>query len=233
MVTNSTKLIIFSLLVPFALILNFDTAFASYHTGSTTEGQEKTESEEITQEIPIEREGVLMSGTNLNLIFSPALPFDRTTANVATLSFLPTAKELEGSSFTPGKIDHLDYEIIIAQEGKEIWSKQFHDHDGTLDLQIMPSSEPFSVTGGKENQQQGTTAPYVIKGPIMMENGNYAITGKIVGIEFNPIPVIEDDFNIQVTPEFPTTAMLPTILALGSAIVIFKLKTKSLRFFEV
>ncbi len=227
---NIAKLIILSLLlVTFTTILNAGTVFAPYHTGGPTQGEDQTGSEGISQqETQPEREGVLMSGTNLNLIFSPALPFDRTTSNMVTLSFVPTAKELEGSSFTPGKIDHLDYEVMIAQEGKEVWSKQFHDHDGTLDLQITPSSESLSVTGGKENQQQGTTAPYMIKGPILMENGNYVITGKIVGIEFNPIPVIEDNFSIQVIPEFPTTAMLPVILALGSTIIISKLKTKQL-----
>ncbi len=227
---NSTKLIIISLLlVPFTLILNSGTVFAPYHTGGTTQGQEETGSEETAQqETPANREGVLMSGTNLNLFFVPALPFDLTTSNVITLSFEPTAKELEGSSITPGKIDHLDYEVVIAQEGKEVWSKQFHDHDGTLELQVTPSSEPVSVTGGKENQQQGTTSPYVIKGPIFMENGNYVITGKIVGIEFNPIPPLVDDFNMQVIPEFPSTALFPTFLAIGALVAFFKLRTKLL-----
>lgn len=227
---NIAKLIILSLLlVPFTMILNAGTVFAPYHAGDPTPGEDQTGSEEITQqETQVNREGVQMSGTNLDLFLSPAVPFDRTTSEVITLSFVPTAKELEGSSITPGKIDHLDYEVVIAQEGRESWSKQFHDHDGNLELQITPSLEPLTVTGGKENQQQGTTAPYMIKGPIMMENGNYVITGKIVGIEFNPISVIEDDFNIQVIPEFPTTAMLPAILALGSTIVISRLKTKLL-----
>lgn len=227
---NYAKLAIFSLLLAsITLIPNSGTVFAPYHTGGTTQEQEQTESEEITpQETEENREGILLSGKNLNLFFGPELPFDLATGNVATLSFVPTAEELEGSGLTPGKIDHLDYEVVIAQEGKEVWSNQFHDHDGTLELQITSSSEPVSVTGGKENQQQGTTGPYMIKGPILMENGNYVITGKIVGIEFNPIPAIEDDFNMQVIPEFPATTMLPTVLAIGASVAFFKLRTKLL-----
>jgi len=58
--------------------------------------------------------GTMMSGTNLDLSINPALPFDRTTSEKVTLSFTAKAKELEGASVTPGKIDHLDYEGVIS-----------------------------------------------------------------------------------------------------------------------
>ena len=67
--------------------------------------------------------GTMMSGTNLDLSINP-LPFDRTTSEKVTLSFTAKAEELEGVSVTPGKIDHLDYKVMITKDGKEVWSEQ-------------------------------------------------------------------------------------------------------------
>ncbi len=169
--------------------------------------------------------GTMMSGTNLDLSINP-LPFDRTTSEKVTLSFTAKAEELEGVSVTPGKIDHLDYKVMITKDGKEVWSEQLHDHDGNLELQITPSSgaDVPIVTGGQGTEM---TSPYMVKGPIFMQNGNYAISAQIVGIEFNPLPSpLKDEFSIQVVPEFPVTVMLPTIVALVTVIGIFRLRSR-------
>ena len=169
--------------------------------------------------------GTMMSGTNLDLSINP-LPFDRTTSEKVTLSFTAKAEELEGASVTPGKIDHLDYKVMITKDGKEVWSEQLHDHDGNLELQITPSSgaDVPIVTGGQGKEM---TSPYMVKGPIFMQNGNYAISAQIVGIEFNPLPSpLKDEFSIQVVPEFPVTAIMPTIVALATVIGIFRLRPR-------
>jgi len=169
--------------------------------------------------------GTMMSGTNLDLSINP-LPFDRTTSEKVTLSFTAKAEELEGASVTPGKIDHLDYKVMITKDGKEVWSEQLHDHDGNLELQITPSSgaDVPIVTGGQGTEM---TSPYMVKGPIFMQNGNYAISAQIVGIEFNPLPSpLKDEFSIQVVPEFPVTVMLPTIVALVTVIGLVRLRSR-------
>ena len=170
--------------------------------------------------------GPMMSGTTLDLSINPALPFDRTTSEKVTLSFTAKAKELEGASVTPGKIDHLDYKVIITKDGMEVWSEQFHDHDGDLELEITPSSgaDVPIVTGGQGTEM---TSPYMVKGPIFMQNGNYVISAQIVGIEFNPLPSpLKDEFSIQVVPEFPVTAIMPTIVALATVIGLVRLRPR-------
>ena len=165
-----------------------------------------------------------MTGTNLDLNINPMLPFDRMTSEKVTLSFMAKAKELEGTSISPGKIDHLDYKVVITKDGMEVWSKQFHDHDGNLELVITPSSGSITVTGGAG---EGTTGPYMVSGPIFTENGNYAISGQIVGIEFKPLSSpLKDDFSMEVVPEFPITAILPMVVAFGAVIAVMRLRPK-------
>jgi len=157
-------------------------------------------SETSAQEDISTETGSKLTGTNLDLLTSSPLPFNQTADNDMTLSFMPKAKETEGTSFTPGKIDHLDYEISITKDGNMIWSKQFHDHDGNLRLQFHPStSESILVSGGDEDPGRSTTSPYTVEGSIFVQDGSYDISAKIVGIEFNPLPSpISDNFNVQV-----------------------------------
>ncbi len=144
--------------------------------------------------------GTMLAGTNLDLSVSPPIPFNKSVDNNMTLSFLPKGKALEGSSFSPGKIDHLDYLVSVTLNGNQIWGKQFHDHDGNLILQIHPSgAASISVTGGAEDAGRSTTGPYIVDGPIFVEEGNYDISAKIVGVEFNPLPSpLSDTFSLQV-----------------------------------
>lgn len=144
--------------------------------------------------------GSKLTGTNLDLSVNPSLPFDKTASKNVTLSFLAKTKDLEGASISPGKIDHLDYGISITKDGNQIWSKQFHDHDGNLTLQIKPSTSGSVIaTGGTEGPGQSTTGPYIVEGPLLIQDGNYSISAQIVGIEFNPLPSpLSDIFNLQV-----------------------------------
>ncbi len=155
----------------------------------------------IAQQNTSVESGTTMKGTNLDLSVSSPLPFNKTADSNMTLSFLAKSKDLEGSSFSPGKIDHLDFLISVTHNGNQIWSKQFHDHDGNLILQIHPSTaaSSFTVTGGTEDVGKSTTGPYFVDGPVFIEEGNYDISAKIVGIEFNPLPSpLSDTFSLQV-----------------------------------
>ncbi len=161
-------------------------------------------------------EEAMMSGTYLSLDIDPMLPFDNTANDMVTLSFTAKSDELKGA----GAIDHLDYKVMISKDGNEIWSEQFHEHDGNLELQITPSEGSFTVTGGDEVGTSETKA-FMVKGPVFMDNGNYQVTAQIVGIEFNPLPTpLTDDFNMQVVPEFGTITMMILGVSIVSIIAI-------------
>jgi len=158
----------------------------------------------------------MMSGVNLDLDIDPMLPFDNTVSDMVTLSFIAKSDVLKGS----GAVDHLDYKVIISKDGNEIWSDQFHEHDGNLELQITPSEGSFTVTGGEEVGSTETKA-FMVQGPVFMDNGNYQVTAQIVGIEFNPLPTpLTDDFSIQVVPEFGSIVMVAFAIAIVGVIAL-------------
>jgi len=168
-------------------------------------------------------EEAMMSGVYLGLDIDPMLPFDNTVNDMVTLSFTAISGEgLEGSSISPGVIDHLDYAVIVSKDGSTVWkSAPLHDHDGNLELQVTPSEGSFKVTGGDDVNGKSGTGPYMVMGPVFMDNGNYQVTAQIVGIEFNPLSTpLTDDFNIQVVPEFGSIVMVILVIAIVGTIVI-------------
>jgi len=165
-------------------------------------------------------EEAMMSGAYLGLDIDPMLPFDNTANDMVTLSFTAKSDELKGTTMTSMVIDHLDYKVMISKDGNEIWSDQFHDHDGNLELEITPSEGTFTRTEAEEVGSSETKA-YMISGPVFMDNGNYKVTAQIVGIEFNPLPTpLTDDFNMQVVPEFGTITMMILGVSIVSIIAI-------------
>jgi len=165
-------------------------------------------------------EEAMMSGAYLSLDIDPMLPFDNTVSDMVTLTFTAKSDELKGTEMTSMVIDHLDYKVMISKDGNEVWSEQFHEHDGNLELQITPSEGSFTVTGGEEVGSSETKA-FMVSGPVFMDNGDYQISAQIVGIEFNPLPTpLIDDFNIQVVPEFGPIVMVAFAIAIVSAIVL-------------
>jgi predicted secreted protein with PEFG-CTERM motif len=162
----------------------------------------------------------MMSGAYLGLDIDPMLPFDNTANDMVTLSFTAKSDELKGTTMTGNVIDHLDYKVIISKDGSELWSEQFHDHDGNLELEITPSEGTSTKAGGQEVGTRETKA-FRVKAPVFMDNGNYQVTAQIVGIEFNPLPTpLKDDFNIQVVPEFGTITMMILGVSIVSIIAI-------------
>jgi len=173
----------------------------------------------IVREAMAEEEA-MMSGVYLGLDIDPMLPFDNTVSDMVTLTFTAKSDELKGTEMTSMVIDHLDYKVMISKDGNEVWSEQFHEHDGNLELQITPSEGSFTVTGGEEVGSSETKA-FMVSGPVFMDNGDYQISAQIVGIEFNPLPTpLIDDFNIQVVPEFGPIVMVAFAIAIVSAIVL-------------
>jgi len=165
-------------------------------------------------------EEAMMTGVYLGLDIDPMLPFDNTANDMVTLSFTARSDELK----VTGAIDHLDYKVIISKDGNEVWSEQFHEHDGNLEIQFTPSEGSFSTTGGEEVGSTETKA-FMVQGPVFMDNGNYQVTAQIVGIEFNPLSTpLTDDFTIEVVPEFGSIVMVTFVIAI---VGIIALTTKS------
>ena len=171
---------------------------------------------EVMEEEEKEMMEATMSGDDLDLTIDPMLPFDTTTHDMITLSFTAKSDELKGT----GELDHLDYRVVITKDGSEVWSEEFHDHDGNLELQITPTEGSFEVSGGEE-VGSSSTGTFMVKGPIFMENGDYSISGQVVGIEFEPLPTpIIDDFSVQVVPEFGTIATMALAVSIISIIAV-------------
>jgi len=165
-------------------------------------------------------EEAMMSGVYLGLDIDPMLPFDNTANDMVTLSFTAKSDELKGATMTDTLIDHLDYKVMISKDGNEIWSEQFHDHDGNLELEITPSEGTSTKAGGEEVGTRETKA-FRVKAPVFMDNGNYKVTAQIVGIEFVALRTpLTDDFNMQVVPEFGTITMMILGVSIVSIIAI-------------
>jgi len=207
--------------------VTFDTAgefpyFCMVHPwmeGMIIVGGAMAEEEMVEAEVMME-EG-MMSGVNVDMKTSPMLPFDNMANDMVTLEFTAKSDVLFGE----GAIDHLDYKVVITKDGNEVWSEQFHEHDGNLELQITPSEGSFTTSGGEEVGSTETKA-FMVTGPVFMDNGDYDVSAQIVGIEFQPLsePLI-DDFTVQVIPEFGQIAML--VLSVGIiSIIAITAKTK-------
>jgi len=56
----------------------------------------------------------------------------------------------------------------------------------------------------------------------------YQISASIVGVEFNPLPCpVEDEFSIQIVPEFGPMVILILILAISGTMALSKIKFNS------
>ncbi len=188
--------------------------------GGAMAEEEMVEAEVMEEEEVMMEEG-MMSGVNVDMKASPMLPFDNMANDMVTLEFTAKSDVLFGE----GVIDHLDYKVVITKDGNEVWSEQFHEHDGNLELQITPSEGSFTTSGGEEVGSTETKA-FMVTGPVFMDNGDYDVSAQIVGIEFQPLsePLI-DDFTVQVIPEFGQIAML--VLSVGIiSIIAITAKTK-------
>lgn len=166
-----------------------------------------------------------MKGNNITMTITPS-PFNPSTDKQVTLVFTPTPTQQQTSIIEPNnKIEHLDYVITITKDGQQIFTKQFHTHSGVLTLVFAPSQDATNVTGGESDAANTTTGPYNISGTVFSDSGNYQISASIVGVEFNPIPnPIQDQFSIQVVPEFGSMTILILVLAVTGTIVLSRMK---------
>lgn len=158
-----------------------------------------------------------MTGTNMNLVVSPA-SFNPTTNSNVTFTFVPNSSV--PTLVTDGVVKHLDYNIIISQGGKAVFNQKFHTHNGNLTLVFTPSAGPVSVTGGLSDSANTLTGSFYISGTVFGSAGSYDVTADIVGVDFSPITPLEDKFTVQAAPEFGQVTAAVLALAVASIVVL-------------
>ena len=164
--------------------------------------------------------GEFESGQNMNmLVGGDSLPFEVGKIGRTTFSFVPN----DNVTTIPPSLS-LTYNVTIADStGTTIYSNQFADSDGILDLELIPSNRSLSSSSSSSNQttttssssNQTTTPPtfvtwgpdltdqegvasdgvFHVQGPVMTENEDYTITVSITSID-NAVQSqpISDDF---------------------------------------
>jgi hypothetical protein len=163
------------------------------------------------------------------LVGGDALPFEAGKVGRTTFSFVPK----ENVTTIPPSLS-ITYNVTIADStGTQLYSNQFDDSDGILDLELVPTSsdrsslsnqtggeaQPHFVTWGPDlTDQEGVASDgaYHVQGPVMTENQDYTITVSITSID-NAVQSqpLSDDFML---PSVNSTAnsMVPVAPVAGA-----------------
>jgi plastocyanin len=138
------------------------------------------------------------------LVGGDVLPFEAGKVGRTTFSFVPH----DNVTTIPPSLS-ITYNVVIANsDGTQLYSSQFDDSDGILDLELIPSSRSLSnqtssnqtITSSSSNQtassnfvtwgpdltdQEGVASDgaFHVQGPIMTENEDYTITVSITSID--------------------------------------------------
>jgi plastocyanin len=156
--------------------------------------------------------GEFESGQYMNmLVGGDALPFEAGKVGRTTFSFVPN----DNVTTIPPSLS-ITYSVTIASSnGTQLYSNQFDDSDGILDLELIPSSSRSLSSTNQTTLSNQTTAPnfvswgpdltdqesvasdgaYHVQGPVLTENEDYTITVSITSIDnaAQPQP-LSDDF---------------------------------------
>jgi plastocyanin len=163
------------------------------------------------------------------LVGGDALPFEAGKVGRTTFSFVPK----DNITTIPPSVS-ITFNVTIADPtGTQLYSSQFDDSDGILDLELIPSSRSLSnqtssnqtITSSSSNQtassnfvtwgpdltdQEGVASDgaFHVQGPVMTENEDYTITVFITSIDdaVQPQPP-SDDF------------LLPSVNSTGNSLV--------------
>lgn len=142
---------------------------------------------------------IIEIGNNMDmLIGGDVLPFNASQLKRLTVSFVPT----NTSAITIPPNLNLLYNVSIGTSNTTLFSKQFEDSDGILDLELVPTSKSSSVkhfvTWGPDvadiagHRNSGT---YHIQGPVLVEDKFYLIKVDIVSKDGTTLsPPITDTF---------------------------------------
>jgi plastocyanin len=155
-------------------------------------------------------------GQNMNmLVGGDSLPFEAGKVGRTTFSFVPH----DNVTTIPPTLS-ITYSVTIADStGMMLYSNQFDDSDGILDLELIPTSSSRSLlssnqTSSSSNQtaapnfvtwgpdltdQEGVASDgaFHVQGPVLTENEDYTIIVSITSIDNTAQPQpLSDDFLI-------------------------------------
>jgi plastocyanin len=132
--------------------------------------------------------GEFESGQNMDmLVGGDVLPFEAGKVGRTTFSFVPKSNV----TAIPPTLS-ITYNVTIANSTDMLYSNQFEDSDGILDLELIPSvrsnqtAAPHFVTWGPDlTDQEGAASDgaYHVQGPVMVDNEDYTISVSIVEID--------------------------------------------------
>ena len=153
------------------------------------------------------------TGQNMDmLVGGDSLPFEAGKVGRTTFSFVPH----DNVTTIPPSLS-ITYSVTIADSnGTMLYSNQFDDSDGILDLELIPSSRSLlssnQTTTSSSNQtaapnfvswgpdltdQEGVASDgaFHVQGPVLTENEDYTITVSITSVDnaAQPQP-LSDDF---------------------------------------
>jgi plastocyanin len=126
----------------------------------------------------------VQKGENMDmLVGGNDLPFRPDKRESVTLSFVPHAN----AATIPPNLS-LTYNVTIANSTRILYTNQFEDSDGILDLELVPFSKSnttkhFVSWGPDLTNQEGVASDgaYHILGPVLVDNDLYTIQVSIIG----------------------------------------------------
>jgi plastocyanin len=144
-----------------------------------------------------------------------ALPFEAGKVGRTTFSFVPKSNV----TAIPPTLS-ITFNVTIANSTDTLYSNQFDDSDGILDLELIPSSRtlsnqtaPHFVTWGPDlTDQEGVASDgtYHVQGPVMVNNDDYTISVSIVAIDDANQPVPPSDNFLLPSLNFSATTLVPS-----------------------
>jgi plastocyanin len=157
--------------------------------------------------------GEFGSGQNMDmLVGGNALPFEAGKVGRTTFSFVPKSNV----TAIPPTLS-ITYNVTIANSTGVLYSNQFEDSDGILDLELIPHSKSLSnqttsrfMTWGPDlTNQEGVASDgtYHVRGPVMVNNDDYTISVSIVAINNKPLPLPPSD--IFLLPSINSGSLVP------------------------
>ncbi len=131
------------------------------------------------------------TGNNMDmLVGGNALPFNSSKLSSMTLTFVPHASAAK----IPPNLS-ITFGVTIANSTQTLFTHQFEDSDGILDLELVPTSKSnftqhFTTWGPDllNNEAVASDGTYHVQGPVLVDNSLYTIRVSIIAISRTLLP---------------------------------------------
>jgi hypothetical protein len=146
--------------------------------------------------------GGFEAGANMDMLIggTDAVPFNPAKLQRVTFSFVPHSNVVT----IPPDL-RLTFNVTIANSTTTLYSAQYDDADGVLDLELVPRpitniTTPDFISWGPDLSSSTAVASdgvYHIQGPVLVNNDTYKITVSLVAVNQNKVTSpISDTFTL-------------------------------------